>query len=96
MPTAGTEGLVAMPWGIHPGQLIAFGAPMGLGAGLGRRGIEVWQWGLCGRALVPTQTFPVEVFGPVWDYFLSRQSCGTVMKVFSCCDNRAGQSCLLG
>lgn len=45
---AGTKGLVAIPWGIHPGQLIAFGVPMVLGAGSGMRGIEVWQWGLGG------------------------------------------------
>lgn len=48
MPVAGTEGLVAMPWGIHPGQLMAFGVPMVLGAGLGMRRIEVRQWGLAG------------------------------------------------
>lgn len=45
MPVASTEGLVAMPWGIHPGQLMAFGVPMVLGAGLVMRRIKVWQWG---------------------------------------------------
>lgn len=70
MPTAGAEGLVAMPWGgFTQGSsllLVSLCAVMGLGAELGTRGSEVWQWGPCGRALVPTQTFPVEVSGPVF------------------------------
>lgn len=69
MPTAGTEGLVAMPWGIHPGQLIAFEAPMGLRAGLGMRGIEVWQRGLVWPSSGPNSNFPSRSFWSSLGFF---------------------------
>lgn len=55
--------------GFTQGSSLPLEPPWGSEQGWAGGALRCGNGDLCGRALVPTQTFPVEVFGPVWDFF---------------------------
>jgi len=65
VPTAGTKGLVAMPWGVHPGQLIAFGVPVcscGARSRAGDEGQQAMAMGTMWPSSGPNSDFPSRSF----------------------------------